>query len=83
MDQAEQTFADRGIRYASIRAAEAALTRRLVGRYRSALEFRAGDAVVDGVDHAGMVVDEQGAAVTTRAVLDVVASIRDARPLTG
>ncbi|WP_298454915.1 DEAD/DEAH box helicase [uncultured Cellulomonas sp.] len=36
----------------SIRAAEAALSRRLVERYRSALEFRAGDAVVDGIDEA-------------------------------
>jgi len=35
----------------SIRAAEAALARRLVGRYRSAVEFRTGGGVVDGVDH--------------------------------
>ena len=35
----------------SIRAAEAALARRLVRRYRSALEMRTGGAVVDGIDH--------------------------------
>ena len=34
----------------SIRAAEAALARRLVGRYRSAVEARTGGAVVDGID---------------------------------
>jgi pimeloyl-ACP methyl ester carboxylesterase len=37
--------------------------------------------VVDGVDHAGMVGDERGAAATTGAVLDVVSSIRTAQPL--
>src|SRR5674476_1243354 len=35
----------------SIRAAEAALARRLVRRYRSALEVRTGGAVVEGIDH--------------------------------
>jgi hypothetical protein len=35
----------------SIRVAEAALARRLVGRYRSALEVRTGGAVVEGIDH--------------------------------
>ena len=35
----------------SIRAAEAALARRLVRRYRSAIEVRTGGAVVDGIDH--------------------------------
>ncbi len=35
----------------SIRAAEDALARRLVGRYRSALEARDGSAVADGIDH--------------------------------
>jgi len=35
----------------SIRAAEAALARRLVERYRSALEFRTGGAAVEGIDH--------------------------------
>ena len=39
--------------------------------------------VVDGVDHPGMVVDRQGAAATTRAVLGVVSAIRTARPLGG
>jgi hypothetical protein len=34
----------------SVRAAEAALARRLVGRYRSAVEARADDVVVDGLD---------------------------------
>ncbi len=35
----------------SIRAAEAALAKRLVGRYRSALEARTSGGVVDGIDH--------------------------------
>jgi superfamily II DNA or RNA helicase len=35
----------------SIRASEAALARRLVKRYRSALEARGGDAVVGAIDH--------------------------------
>ncbi len=35
----------------SIRAAEAALARRLVARYRSAVEVRTGGSVVDGIDH--------------------------------
>ncbi len=35
----------------SIRAAEAELAQRLVGRYRAALEFRQGGEVVDGIDH--------------------------------
>ncbi|HEX5331034.1 MAG TPA: SNF2-related protein, partial [Cellulomonas sp.] len=35
----------------SIRAAEAALARRLVGRYRSAVQARTGGVVVDGIDH--------------------------------
>lgn len=34
----------------SIRAAEAALARRLVGRYRAAVEARRDDAAVDGID---------------------------------
>jgi pimeloyl-ACP methyl ester carboxylesterase len=37
--------------------------------------------VVDGVDHMGMIVDEDGAAATSRAIHDVVASVRDAGPL--
>jgi pimeloyl-ACP methyl ester carboxylesterase len=37
--------------------------------------------VVEGVDHPAMVTDEKGAAATTRAILDVVSSIRTARPL--
>jgi len=35
----------------SIRAAEAALARGLVRRYRSAMEMRTGGGVVDGIDH--------------------------------
>ncbi len=35
----------------SIRAAEDALAKRLVGRYRSALEARTSGVVVDGIDH--------------------------------
>lgn len=38
--------------------------------------------VIGGVDHMGMIVDEDGAAATTRAILDTVASIRTAAPLT-
>lgn len=32
--------------------------------------------IVHGIDHPGMVADEKGAAATTRAILDVVSSIR-------
>lgn len=38
--------------------------------------------VIGGVDHMGMIVDEDGAAATTRAILDVIASIRTAASLT-
>jgi pimeloyl-ACP methyl ester carboxylesterase len=38
--------------------------------------------VIPGVDHLGMIADENGAHATTRAILDVVASIRNAAPLT-
>ena len=37
--------------------------------------------VIDGVAHAGMIHDEQGAAATTEAILDVLSSIRDDEPL--
>ncbi|WP_456824611.1 alpha/beta fold hydrolase [Cellulomonas sp. P5_E12] len=37
--------------------------------------------VIQGVDHLGMIADEDGAAATTRAVLDVVGSIQTAVPL--
>jgi pimeloyl-ACP methyl ester carboxylesterase len=37
--------------------------------------------VVEGIDHPAMVTDEKGAAATTRAILDVVSSIRTALPL--
>jgi len=36
--------------------------------------------VLDGIDHRGMIADEKGAAATTRAILDVVSSIRTAPP---
>jgi Asp/Glu/hydantoin racemase len=39
--------------------------------------------VIKGIDHAGMIADENGAAATTRAILDVVSSIQTARPLAG
>ena len=39
--------------------------------------------VIDGATHADMVVDEEAAAATTRAVLEVVSSVRSARPLVG
>ena len=37
--------------------------------------------VVDGATHEGLVGDEEHAAVTTQAILDVVASVRSARPV--
>ena len=37
--------------------------------------------VVQGASHAGLIMDEQYAKATTRAVLDVVASVRSAAPL--
>lgn len=39
--------------------------------------------VIEGIDHAGMVSEEKGAAATTRAIHDVVSSIRAARPVAG
>ncbi len=39
--------------------------------------------VVEGVDHPAMIADGDGAAATTRAILDVVSSIRTGRPLAG
>ena len=36
--------------------------------------------VIEGTDHAGMI-SEEGGAATTRAILDVVSSVRTARPL--
>ena len=39
--------------------------------------------VIKGIDHASMIEDGNGAAATTRAILDVVSSIRTARPLAG
>ena len=37
--------------------------------------------VIDGVAHIGLLHDEQGAAATTQAILDVLSSIRDDEPL--
>jgi pimeloyl-ACP methyl ester carboxylesterase len=37
--------------------------------------------VIQGADHPGMIVDEEGAAATTRAILDVVSSIQTSQPL--
>jgi pimeloyl-ACP methyl ester carboxylesterase len=37
--------------------------------------------VIEGVDHATLIADGKGAAATTRAILDVVSSVRTARPL--
>ena len=37
--------------------------------------------VVEGTDHAGLIGDEDGAAATTQAVLDVVTSVRTGQPL--
>jgi pimeloyl-ACP methyl ester carboxylesterase len=38
--------------------------------------------VVDGATHASLIADEEDAATTTRAILDVVSSVRNATPLT-
>ena len=37
--------------------------------------------VIKGTTHAALIADEKGAAATTRAILDVVSSVRTARPL--
>jgi hypothetical protein len=37
--------------------------------------------IVDGATHEALVADEEGAATTTQAILDVVSAIRSARPL--
>jgi pimeloyl-ACP methyl ester carboxylesterase len=37
--------------------------------------------VVDGATHEALIANEQGAAATTQAILDVVSSVRSARPL--
>jgi pimeloyl-ACP methyl ester carboxylesterase len=39
--------------------------------------------IVDGADHQALVSDEKHAAATTQAILDVVSSVRDSRPLAG
>jgi pimeloyl-ACP methyl ester carboxylesterase len=39
--------------------------------------------IVAGASHAGLITDKEGAAATTRAILDVVTSVRTARPLAG
>jgi pimeloyl-ACP methyl ester carboxylesterase len=45
------------------------------------LSDNADHRVVDGVDHAALIHDEAGAAVTSEAILHVVASVRDEQPL--
>jgi hypothetical protein len=37
--------------------------------------------VVDGATHAGLILEQDDAAATTRAILDVVAAVRGARRL--
>ena len=39
--------------------------------------------VINGATHPSLIVDEEDAAATTQAILDVVSSIRNARPLVG
>ncbi|MEV7646748.1 hypothetical protein [Arthrobacter sp. NPDC089319] len=36
---------------------------------------------VDGATHASLIMDQEDAAATTQAVLDVVASVRNGEPL--
>jgi hypothetical protein len=38
--------------------------------------------VIDGAAHGDMFADEEAAAATTQAILDVVSSVRSERPLT-
>jgi pimeloyl-ACP methyl ester carboxylesterase len=49
----------------------------------AALSTTSVQRVVEGASHAGLITDEAGAAATTRAVLDVVTSVRTARPPAG
>jgi pimeloyl-ACP methyl ester carboxylesterase len=49
--------------------------------YLPALSSNSEHRVIDGVNHAGLLFDEQGAAATTQAILDVVTSIRNDEPL--
>jgi len=37
--------------------------------------------VIEGTTHAALIADEKGAAATTRAIFDVVSSVRTAVPL--
>ena len=37
--------------------------------------------VIDGSTHISLIVDEDDTAATTQAILDVVSSVRSARPL--
>ena len=39
--------------------------------------------VVDGADHVALIHDEQDAAVTSQAILDVLSSVRNDEPLVG
>jgi hypothetical protein len=47
----------------------------------AALSTNSVHRVIDGADHEGLIVDEQHSAATTRAVLDVVSSVRSGVPL--
>jgi hypothetical protein len=37
--------------------------------------------VIDGATHISLIIDQKDAATTTQAILDVVSSVRSARPL--
>lgn len=47
----------------------------------TALSDNSTQRVIDGADHSGLLHDEDGAASTTQAIFDVVASVRDGQPL--
>lgn len=45
------------------------------------LSDNADHRVIDGADHAGLIHEEGGAAATSDAILDVLASVRNQQPL--
>ena len=47
----------------------------------AALSTDSDHRVVEDTDHMGMIADQNGAAATTRAILDVLSSVRAAGPL--
>jgi hypothetical protein len=47
----------------------------------AALSTNSVHRVIDGATHASLISDEEDAAATTQAILDVVSSVRSARPL--